>query len=1001
MCATWVLLIGFSATAAAEIHLPKTDTSRAITITAGDARHWQEGDQEVWILRDECRISQGNMMASAENAVLWIEYEKPFSLVPHKVTVYLENKVFVNYIDSDQGPAIFEGETWLGNLFTTSRVDLPDDTTKPPPAVAPAIYHRGRNAQPLDEGYRVPTQEVSPIQQIQFDAGEPMPATVSVEPPTLRVRFEGRYSTGFHAEKGTDPNTGETIGRIENGILVTVEGLGDLGDVSLAADRVIVWSKSGIPELFGQGDAGGSKDYEFYLEGNVIFRQGEQVVYAERMYYNVLEEYGTILNAELLAPVPEYQGLVRLKADVLQRVSRDHYQAFGAALTTSRLGVPRYWFQANQIDYTDEQTTLINPVTGEAQIDPITGQPKIDHKRMATSRNNLLYISGIPVFYWPVLSADVNDPVFYLNKISVRNDQIFGFQVLTEWDNYEVFGIDDPWEGTDWVTDLDFLSERGVGFGTQFRFNNTFFPYFNNPATGFLDAWGIQDSGIDNLGADRRDLEPEVDFRGRVWGRHRQMTIGGFRFTGELGLVSDRNFLESYYEKDYDQQKDFDTSFELKKLMDNQSISIYGSTRVNDFFMQTEWMPKADHYILGQPLLFDRLNYSSHSSAGYARLKEAAAPKDPEDIAKFSLLPYEADVEGVVATTRHQIDMPIELWGSKIAPYAIGEVGYWGQDLNGNDLLRGYAQGGVRGSIMAWSVNRNIQSQLLNLNGVAHKVTLLGDLYVAESSQDLSRFAMYNSLNDDSQEQFQRRFVENTYGLPPGSFVPLQVDPRYYALRTNQQGLVTSPVNEIADDMTAGRLELRQVWQTKRGGPGNEKIIDWIELDMGGTIFPDAHRDNFGETVGLLNYNFNWQIGNRLSVFSNGFWDLFDDGLQTITIGSYINRTQVGNLYVSYTNTIQPFESQLIVASLQYRLSEKWLGGLGTAYDLKENTNLGQNVYMTRIGESGLLTFNFNVNNSRNNVGVGIVFEPRFFASGQYSRINGQPLLPLGAAGLE
>ncbi|MDC7217983.1 MAG: DEAD/DEAH box helicase, partial [Spirochaetales bacterium] len=200
------------------------------------------------------------------------------------------------------------------------------------------------------------------------------------------------------------------------------------------------------------------------------------------------------------------------------------------------------------------------------------------------------------------------------------------------------------------------------------------------------------------VGADRRMLTPETDLRGRVWGRHRQMTFFDWQFTGELGLISDRNFLESYYEKDWDTQKDFDTSFELKKLVDNQSFNIYGSSRVNDFFMQTEWMPKLDHYMLGQPLLFDRLTYFSHSSVGYARLRPSTAPEDPADAATYDPLAYEVDVEGLVGTTRHEIDLPMELFGSKITPYALGDVTYQGQDINGDDLLRGYAQGGVRGS---------------------------------------------------------------------------------------------------------------------------------------------------------------------------------------------------------------------------------------------------------------------------------------------------------------
>jgi len=935
-----------------------------------------------------------------EDAVIWIDYAKPFRLVPHRVTVYLEKNVRVSSAEASTGSTRYEGASWLGKFFTNSRLELPIDRTKSPPAVTPAIYHRGKSIQPGFE-QPAPSQTVGPIDQIQFESSGPMVPAIDIPRPERRIRLLNRYSTGFQSSYFEDPNTGESIGMLDSGANFIVEGQTDLDTVSLMADRVVVWSKDDLAALTQQDGPAGTGQYEFYLEGNVIFRQGEQVVYAERMYYNVAEEYGTILGAELITPVPEQRGLVRLKADVLQRVAKDHYQAFGAALTTSRLGVPRYWIQAKQIDYFDKQTNDINPITGEAQIDPLTGQPKINHKRLATASNNLLYFGGVPILYVPRLSADVEDPVFYLNSISFSNDDVFGFQIRTEFDNYEIFGIDNPWEGTDWTTDIDLLSERGLGLGTRFEFEDTFFPYIENPATGFLDAWGIYDNGLDNLGSDRMALVPEENLRGRIWGRHRQMTRFGFQFTGELGVISDRNFLESFYEKDWDTQKDFDTSFELKKLDGNQSFSIFGSTRVNDFFMQTEWIPRLDHYVIGQPLLFDRLTYYSHATIGYAREKPATAPQDPADAAKFDPLPYERDIEGIVASWRQELDFPLEVGPTKVVPYVLGEVGYQTQDINGDDLLRGYAQGGVRSSLMMWSANRNTQSQLFNLNGVAHKVTLFSDIFVAESSQDLERVGIYNSLDDDSQEFFRRRLKFDTYGLPAGTPVPYQVDARNYALRTNFQGNVTSPVWEVADDMTSAKLELRQTWQTKRTGPGSDKIIDWITLNVGGTVFPNADRDNFGETLGLLNYDFDWQVGNRFSVFSNGYWDMFDDGLQTMTIGGALNRTQIGNLYLSYTGTKSPFRTNLLVASLQYRLSQKWFAGLGTAYDFDEIGNLGQSLFFTRFGESTIFTVNLSVNSSRDNIGIGINFEPRFFASGQYSKINGEPLPPIGAHGLE
>ena len=56
---------------------------------------------------------------------------------------------------------------------------------------------------------------------------------------------------------------------------------------------------------------------EIYMEGNIEFRQGDRVVYANRMFYDVRRQIGVILDAELLTPLPtidgkEYGGLERL-----------------------------------------------------------------------------------------------------------------------------------------------------------------------------------------------------------------------------------------------------------------------------------------------------------------------------------------------------------------------------------------------------------------------------------------------------------------------------------------------------------------------------------------------------------------------------------------------------------------------------------------------------------------------------------------------------------------
>ncbi|PHS00441.1 MAG: organic solvent tolerance protein OstA [Blastopirellula sp.] len=992
----------------AEIDFPEGESSLPIQIEATHATFEQKGDQEVWQLSGACRISQGGTVATAEDAVLWIDYSEPFSALPHKVTVYLEGEVVVSYTEApaaddskpNLNPTKFTGPTWMGYFFTSDQIKFPKDRSTSAQAVSQAIYQRGSRALPTAN--HLAESQPAPITNIQYQenlpSANPLPQSGQ---PNRRVQIFSRYSTGYQILAQPNQTEAGTILMLDSGVNILIQGLSELDTVNILADRIVLWSKNDVRGLAQGTQQTGTVPVELYLEGNIVFRQGDQVVYADRMYYNVADEYGMILDAELLAPVPGHQGLLRLKAEVLQKVNRTQYLGYKASLTTSRLGVPRYWFQSNQIEFEDIQTPIVDPFSGQQMYDPISGDPLIDHERLATSRGNLLYFGGLPVFYWPTMAANLETPGFYLNSAGYGNDDVFGTQITSEWDNYQLLGIRNPWEGTTWDTSIDYYSERGLALGTHFDFNDTYFPLMRTPATGYLDAWGINDDGFDNLGRGRRMLTPEEDMRGRIYSQYRQTFLGDWQYSSELGYITDRNFLESYFESEWDNRKDQTTGFELKRLRGNRSFAMSMDSRLNDFFMETEWLPRVDHYWLGQSLLFDKLTYYSHASLGYARLLPASTPTDPDDAVDFDPLPYEVEREGVRAVWRQEVDLPFEIGPTKAVPYALGELGYWGQDIDGNDISRAYGQLGVRNSLLIWSADHGHQSRLWNLNGLAHKVTFFSDISYTDSSQDMDQFPLYDNIDDNAQEHFQRRLKFNTYGLPAGTNVPLEVDPRYFAARYGMQGSVASPVAEIAEDMTVGRFEIRQRWQTKRGPRGAERIIDWISFDAGASVFPDSDRDNYGESLGLVNYDFNWEVGNRLTVVSNGYWDFFDGGLQTMSVGGFINRPQVGYFYLGYTNINEPFQSHIMTASLQYRMTEKWLAGLASSYDFNNVGDLGQRLSLTRIGESSLISMQFNVDPSRDNVSIGLNIEPRFFARSRYSTINGEPLPPLGAFGIE
>ncbi len=812
-----------------------------------------------------------------------------------------------------------------------------------------------------------------------------------------RIRVFPRSSVRWQARWFPSPDGRERIGVIDSGVNIIIDQFGGFDTIDISTDRMVIWTANdqAVPVDEAEGSLSDAP-LEFYLEGNIVFRQGDRVIYANRMYYNVQQERGMVLDAEMLTPAPGFQGLLRLKADVLRQVDRFRFEGTTGALTSSRLGVPTYWLQSGRFSYQD----VPDPSSVNSSFDPLTGERVDQRHRRVISKNNAIFFMGVPVFWWPTLTVDLDRPVYYLESASFNQDDIFGTQVLTRWNMYQILGFEEIPTGTNWTASVDYLSERGLGLGTHFLYDRPQVLGIAGRARGFLDAWGIDDSGTDNLGARRRSLTPEETLRGRVLGRHRQQLQDGYRNEAELGIISDRNFLEQYYEQEWDEEKDQVTRAAFGRQIENRSWSVSGSARVNDFFTQTEWLPRGDHYWIGQPLLSEWVNWHEHSSLGYARLRTATPPLDPTDAARFDLLAWESDREGLRGLTRHELNMPLTAGPLRIVPYGGGEAGYWQEELTGNDATRLLGQLGVRTSLPLWRAYPTVRSSLLNLNGLAHKVVLSSDLFLATSDVDMTSLPLYDPLDDDAIEFFRRRFFFDTFGGTMGGDVPLRFDERTFALRSGMQRYVSSTSPEIADDLTVLRMNLLQRWQTKRGRPGQQRIVDWLTLNTGGSFYPKEERDNFGESVGLLQYDLRWHLGDRFTVFSDGHADLFADGLRTVSVGSLLSRPGHSRYLVGIRSIEGPLSSRILYGAASYRLSEKWIANYGSSVDLGGTGNIGQRGQVVRVGESFLVGLGFHYDNSRKNFGVRFAIEPRIMA-GKLSRVGGIPIAPVGTMGLE
>lgn len=864
------------------------------------------------------------------------------------------------------------------NLLPSTGLVIPDDGSQPYPAAglppssgqtAPAFPAPGQVA------YQVSPQSDFGVKSITFLPKGGRELTFSFSP---------------------DPATGESVGMIRGGFKMIVQGVQqlqadgtrtDYGTVTLEADNAVLWVRGDIGGLSGLTSTP-DRPIEIYLDGNIVFQQGQRVIYADRMYYNVANEYGMVLQAEMITPVPQYVGLVRLKADVLQQRDRQHYLAHGAAMTSSRLGVPRYWLQSDEITFSDERKESDMSVFAPSDV---SNRPT---NMRATARNNFVYLSQIPIAYWPIFSTNLAKPSFYLTSLKYKSDRIFGQQIYSEFDAYQLLGINGP-QGTSLTLSADYLSKRGPAGGFFFEYNRPTI-LFGIPGQGFSDAWIIQDDGLDLLGSDRDSLTPEKELRGRAYSRNRFFINPNLEAFLETGWVSDRNFLEQYFERQWDQEKDLSTSARLRRYNGNRMLDVWGQFRPNEFFTDSEWLPRLDHYWLGQDI-GERLTYSEHSSIGYGHVRTATTPTAPADAAKFALLPWETDSEGLRAATRHELELPVSLGPWKFVPFISGEAAYWGEDVNQNSLTRFTGQAGLRGALPFWRAYPNIDNRLLDIRGIAHKVTLESELFYADSTQDLDRLPLYDPLDDNSQEHFRRRLIFNTFG----GNLPAQFDERSFALRSGMQRWVTASSTEVVDDLTQLRMGVNQRWQTKRGLPGKERIVDWISLDVDWIYFPKPNRDNFGEDLGAVNYDFRYHVGDRLTLLSDGYFDFFDSGLKTISAGARISRPGRGDVYLGVLSLNGPISSNVLNGYANYRLNEKWILNGGAVFDLTHIGNIGQTISLTRVGETALVRFGLNADYGRDNVTFNINIEPRFLPLSRLGVVGGELIQPAGLYGLE
>ena len=573
------------------------------------------------------------------------------------------------------------------------------------------------------------------------------------------------------------------------------------------------------------------------------------------------------------------------------------------------------------------------------------------------------------------------------------------------------------WFGRDLIRDLTdpYHKVRTPG-------QNVTYDYF-----GYFDVWGLKDSGNDVLGSgpavvttgppgagkkgyQRSDVPSFQDIRGRFNIRHMQRFLPDddehhfedLRLQMEVAYVSDRQFLEEYYKRLNETGMDQETVAYGQYQKDNTSWTLWAEANLQNFNTESQWLPRLDYYRLGDSFLDHWVNYSQHSGVDYANTHTDTMVNNPN---LFAFMPYDpiSNTSGVFQAfrgyTNHELSVPLNIHDVvRVVPYVQGQAVGWSDQIGGGPfnqqgtgaMGRYWGAAGVHAEMTAWKIYPGAENEILNIHGLNNKVSFFGDFRAAYANQQLNKIAVQDDLDDNTYEFVRRYFAMTSWA---GGILPTPYDPRHLILR-RALSPITGPT-DIQDSITTLQFGIHQRLQTKRGPEGKRRIVDWMTLDVTGTYFPDASRDNFGKPWGQTMYNYQWFLGDRTSLISYGwfdFWNLVGSqplnnynvpgfnptGLNVITTGFSISRPPRANVFLGYSviNT-GPINTSALNTSLSYWLSPKWYGSYSTSYDFGNKILLGSMFSLTRIGADYLVSLGLSVDPQRQSYMFAFQISPR------------------------
>ena len=308
----------------------------------------------------------------------------------------------------------------------------------------------------------------------------------------------------------------------------------------------------------------------------------------------------------------------------------------------------------------------------------------------------VLYLDGVPVFYFPYYSRNLGPQANNFNFTPGYRSQ-FGPFLL----NHYTFFLNEQLDGD---VHLDYREKIGVGAGPNLNYH--------------LGPWGEGSFKYYYL----HDRDPAAfgdpttpANRQRLYFSYQADPATNFNVKALVRYQGDTNIIREFFESEYFQNPQPSTFVEATKAWPNFSLDTYVQPRVNDYLDTVERLPDVRLTGFRQPLGATPVYYESESSVGYYRRLF------PETNSVATGLNYSA----ARADTFHQLLLPETFFGwLNVTPNVGGRYTYYstatGPGATTGEVNRGVFNTGVEVSFKASRVWPGVRNDLFEVDGLRH-----------------------------------------------------------------------------------------------------------------------------------------------------------------------------------------------------------------------------------------------------------------------------------------